>query len=325
MKRMLSVVCYLVVFATLLLSLTGCGTSIQDDWGTVILGKYLPTPQEGKLRSGANFDDIFMGGIENVKDAYYAGYKNACIEMGYTVESKESGNSYDAFNAEGYELSLSYYGGDIHITLKAPVKLAEIEWPQTGLGAKLPAPTSSLGKVTSDSSNSFIVTIGNTEMDDYNEYVKACEEKGFIEDYTKTEGRYEAKDTEGYRLVVRYAGCNRIEIMIQSPKEEDSATPPSTEGTEGNNDTSSAISQEFKEAMDSYEQFMDEYVAFMKKYKANPTDMSLLADYATYMSKYADLVESFEKWEAEEMNAAETAYYIDVQARVSKKLLEVAQ
>ena len=33
----------------------------------------------------------------------------------------------------------------------------------------------------------------------------------------------------------------------------------------------------------------------------------------------------FEKWENEEMNAAETAYYIDVQARVSKKLLEAAQ
>ena len=64
---------------------------------------------------------------------------------------------------------------------------------------------------------------------------------------------------------------------------------------------------------------------FIKKYKENPTDISLLSDYATYMSKYADFVEDFEKWETQEMNAVETAYYIDVQARVSKKLLEVAQ
>ena len=281
------------------------------------------------MRSGSNLDDIFMGGIENVKDAYFTEYKKACIEMGYNVESKDNGNTYDAFNAEGYKLSLSYYGGNIHVSLNAPLDLAEIEWPQTGLGAKLPTPTSSVGKITSDSSDSFVVTIGNTGMDGYNEYVKGCEGKGFTEGYTKVDGRYEAKDTEGYRLVVRYVGCDRIEIMIQTPKKEDSATPPetspSTEETKGNDDTSSMISKEFKEAMDSYEQFMDEYVAFMKKYKANPMDTSLLADYATYMNKYAEVVKDFERWEGEELNAVETAYYIDVQAKVSKKLLEVAQ
>lgn len=84
------------------------------------------------------------------------------------------------------------------------------------------------------------------------------------------------------------------------------------------------LDPDFKAAMNSYEKFMDEYVAFMKKYKSNPSDMSLLTEYADYMSKYADFVEDFEKWEDEEMNAAETAYYIDVQERVSKKLLEVA-
>ena len=69
---------------------------------------------------------------------------------------------------------------------------------------------------------------------------------------------------------------------------------------------------------------MDEYVAFMKKYAANPSDAGLLADYASYMSKYADMVEKFDKWESEDLTDAELAYYIDVQARVSKKLLEVA-
>lgn len=94
---------------------------------------------------------------------------------------------------------------------------------------------------------------------------------------------------------------------------------------ESKKDTSSdnIINPDFKAAMDSYEKFMDEYVAFMKNYTENPTDLGLLADYADFMSKYADFVEDFEKWEDEDMNAAETAYYIDVQARVSKKLLEI--
>ena len=83
---------------------------------------------------------------------------------------------------------------------------------------------------------------------------------------------------------------------------------------------------EFKNAMDSYEEFMNECCDFMEKYaKSDGTDVGLLADYADYMSKYADVVESFEAWDDEEMNAVETAYYLDVQTRISKRLLEVAE
>ncbi len=82
---------------------------------------------------------------------------------------------------------------------------------------------------------------------------------------------------------------------------------------------------DFKAAMDSYESFMNDYVDFMKKYNNNPSDPELLSEYADFMHKYSDFVEDFEKWEDEEMNNAEAAYYIDVQARVNKKLLEISQ
>lgn len=42
------------------------------------------------------------------------------------------------------------------------------------------------------------------------------------------------------------------------------------------------------------------------------------------MTDYAEMVKDFAKWEDEDLNTAETAYYIDVQTRVNKKLLEVA-
>ncbi len=83
--------------------------------------------------------------------------------------------------------------------------------------------------------------------------------------------------------------------------------------------------REFKEAMDSYEAFINEYVAFMTKYdESDGNDLSLLTDYASYMAKYADFAYKFEKWEDEDMNDAETNYYIQVQTRVNQKLLEVA-
>lgn len=87
---------------------------------------------------------------------------------------------------------------------------------------------------------------------------------------------------------------------------------------------SSEIDADFKAAMDSYEKFFNEYVAIMKKYKANPTDLSILADYATYISQYADMIQKMKEWESKDLNAAEAAYYVDVQARITKKLLEVA-
>ena len=86
------------------------------------------------------------------------------------------------------------------------------------------------------------------------------------------------------------------------------------------------ISPDFKAAMDSYEAFFDEYVTFMKKYaKSNGTDMNLLNDYTTYMSQYADTMTKFEALKDADMSTAEAAYYIEVQSRITKKLLEVAQ
>ncbi len=82
---------------------------------------------------------------------------------------------------------------------------------------------------------------------------------------------------------------------------------------------------EFKKAMDSYEEFMTEYCEFMKKYgESDGTDLGLVADYANYMSKYAEWVKDFEGWDDGEMNTEEAAYYLDIQNRISKKLIEVA-
>ena len=41
--------------------------------------------------------------------------------------------------------------------------------------------------------------------------------------------------------------------------------------------------------------------------------------------KAGPLGKYFEEWEDEDLNSDELAYYIDVQARVSKKLLEIGQ
>ena len=99
-------------------------------------------------------------------------------------------------------------------------------------------------------------------------------------------------------------------------------TEAATKATEKKDD--GLIGADFKQAMDDYEAFMDEYVEFMKKYsQSGGTDISMLGEYAEFMDKYTKCMESFEKWEDEELNAAELAYYLEVQTRVQKKLMSV--
>ena len=104
-----------------------------------------------------------------------------------------------------------------------------------------------------------------------------------------------------------------------------SSSSSSTNSNIDSSTNSTGISQEFKDAMDSYEAYMDEYVEFMKKYNANPTDPTLISQYSTMLQKYSEQVAAFDKWNSADMTTEETSYYIEVQARVSQKLLEVTQ
>lgn len=98
-------------------------------------------------------------------------------------------------------------------------------------------------------------------------------------------------------------------------EEEETTEPESPDETE--------VSADFKATMDSYEEFFDEYVDFMEKYKENPTDTTLLAESADMLTKEAKMLEEFESMDQSEMTTAEAAYYLEVMARINKKLASV--
>lgn len=83
---------------------------------------------------------------------------------------------------------------------------------------------------------------------------------------------------------------------------------------------------EFKESMDSYEAFFDEYIAFMKKYSENSNNaISMIGEYTKFMTKYTEAMEKMDAMEDEELNDVELSYYIEVTARINKKLLSIGQ
>lgn len=319
----------------------GKGKGEKIEWSKIELRDQLPEPPSNRGTLFENSDEEFWVSLDGVSDDQYNDYLDACVDKGFTVDADKSSYSYKAYNADGYSLDVSHIGDGLSITLKAPMNFGSITWPSSTVGNMLPAPKSTTGKFSYEHDDSFFVYVGETSKADYDQYVADCSANGFNIDYDKGDTYYRADNADGYHISLKYEGNNIMAVEIKASKNSDTGTSepattePSTETTAPSESSSTetkpndtelvdGMRKDFKDAMDSYEAFMDEYVAFMKKYSDNPSDVGLLADYTKYMSKYADMVEKFDKWESEDLNDAELAYYIDVQARVSKKLLDVA-
>lgn len=232
-------------------------------------------------------------------------------------------------------------------------KFSEFKWPDSEIAKLLPVPKSNIGKIEHESSSSFHIYVGKTTKEDFNTYVDSCKEKGFTSDYSSSDDSYSADNTDGYHLSLDYYEDSweykepHMSIGIWKRSEDNESDESSTDdissNTEATDDKSSnsettdnksdksnttktdKLSPEFKEAMDSYEEFMDEYIKFMKKYTANPTDASVLSDYETYMNKYKELNDQFNKMKNEDLSEDELVYYFKVQNRVLKKMAKMNQ
>lgn len=191
------------------------------DVSDIELIDYFPIPD--KLYGVIDIDRKDMLSIEiyDITKKEYKAYINKVIAAGYTIdlEYENWDDVYGAFNKEGYSIRILFSDYDedeitMDITLEAPEKMVQIEWPKNGLGSKLPKPKSNLGNISFNNSETFIVHIGEMTIDDYNDYVEECEDKGFTVDYSKYNKYYSAKHKDGYELTLRYLGASVIEIAL---------------------------------------------------------------------------------------------------------------
>lgn len=303
----------------------------------MVLGDILPEPPKERGIVHNNTSDKLWVDINNISDKQYADYVEDCKEWGFTIDEDAQSMYFNAYNDNGNKLNLSYNESEksMKIDVSAPMEFSEISWPKSVAGKMLPVPKSLMGNYSYEQEDGFSVYISNTTINDFNEYISDCFDYGFNLNYDKSEKYYSADNAEGWHVAVKYEGFNIMNISIDILDEDDSGAvtevssnpqASSNENSEKSENDSVDIDPDFKAAMDSYEEFIDEYVEFMKKYKeSDGKDVSLLTDYADYMREYTEFAEDFEKWENEELTTAETAYYIEVQARVSQKLLEVSE
>lgn len=106
--------------------------------------------------------------------------------------------------------------------------------------------------------------------------------------------------------------------------EMESEEEPAETADEASDADTGVLSPEFKETMDDYEAWFDHYCEVMKKYQDNPSDLELMSEMTDLLSEETEMLEQMENMDQSQMNSAELAYYIEVTARIEKKLLEVA-
>ena len=230
-------------------------------------------------------------------------------------------------------------------------RFAEMQWPDRGLGAMLPAPESSYGVIYNDKAQWFNGDVGNYTREQYGAYVASCEDAGFTVEYTKNNDAFWAWNEEGYYLHLGYdEDKSYMSFSLEAPKEEESGgSGGSNGGSEedvgaddgaatdapdqktnqdeeptGGASASGEVTPSFKEYMDSYEAFFDEYIAFMDKYEES-TDYApeMLDDFNTYMERYTDMTAKMNEVDTGALSPADLAYYNEVNARVYEKLYDL--
>ena len=192
----------------------------------------------------------------------------------------------------------------------------------------------------------------------YDSYVSGMKDSDNITDFMEGGADEETLNCGLHCMIYRYSftmsdvGCNTIMTMInntesnkvimtaitQSEQSEYDYTDAYTEMIDtcelisgsaesqesAESSDSGLLSPEFKKTMDDYEAWFDHYCEVMKKYQEDSSNLELLSEMTGLLSEETTMLEEMENMDQSEMNAAELAYYLEVTARIEKKLLEVA-
>ncbi len=335
----------LVVF-----SFTGCLSSKNDsssksssssssetyeklEWPTSGLATLLPKPSFKYGNVDSNIDSYFRATFSKASEKEYKNYVEECKNKGFTYDPYDSDTTYSAYTNEGYTLTLSYYDSDseIDLYLYAPEQYAEFSWPSSSLASLIPEAKSHLGYVYDNTEEKVSIEIAETTLEEMGEYMNECIEMGFNVDYYKTDDYFQANDANGNSLMITKGGFNEMYVEITKAEEKVEETPvPTSESTStdnnSNNDSvlSDVVTPSFKEMMDSYEAFFDEYIAFMEKYENSDDTSSMAIDYINIVSKELEWIDKIDAVDESTLTTADDLYYLEVTARVEKKLIDAS-
>lgn len=220
MKKIAALLFVIFVFICLL---TSCNPDAKEvDWNDIVLGSVLPKPQSNLINIIFNDDADLSVYVFEISQSQYSEYRQWCEqEKGFNIEIETIGDSFYAYNEEGYYLSLLLYESQekMQISLTAPVSMEAFELPDYVVTAGLPIPESKIGHFNWRNEDGFSLYVGETNKDNYMLYKDACVVAGFNIDPYEYNTVYSATNKEGYKVSLNYKGFNTFSLEFKVPND----------------------------------------------------------------------------------------------------------
>lgn len=195
-------------------------TSVKYSWPSAGISGEIPKPSSEYGKITLDYDDTFSMDVYKMTPDDFANYLAECENGGFTVDESKSASYFKAYNADGYSLDLSYSesDSDLYISLDAPKAVGTFAWPQSDLASLMPVPASTTGSISWDSSDGFMIYVGDTTKDEYKAYVDECISKGFSVDYQRGDDYFYADNADGDHACVSYEGYKTMSIRVSAPE-----------------------------------------------------------------------------------------------------------
>lgn len=198
----------LVLTMAMLFGLSSCGGNERLIWPETSLGERLPNPPVKNGEIVVETSSTLHARAVDATERHYQNFVKDCEDSGFTVDIKREDNSFSAYDEDGYFVEVWYTQSEetINITIKASIEddFSEIEWPKSEIAGSIPVPKSNIGIISWENEDGFVIYIGETSKEDYDEYVSQCYEAGFTIDYNKGDDYFRGINRVGYHLNVDY-------------------------------------------------------------------------------------------------------------------------
>ncbi len=102
--------------------------------------------------------------------------------------------------------------------LEEAEEFSEFQWPDSEIARLLPVPESNVGSISWEATYGFVIYVGETTRDQYDNYIELCKDKGFTFDYRKGDDYYYADNEDGYQLTLRYEEDSTMFVRIDEPE-----------------------------------------------------------------------------------------------------------
>lgn len=186
-------------------------------WDQIILLDKIPKTKSDIGKIIYNSDEKLELKVNDIAIKDFYNYIEDCKIKGYTIDIEKEEYSFKAYSADEFVLNLNYYQytKELRISLEKIEKLGNIEWSNSELAKLLPIPKFDKGKVISDTKKLYSINIAEMNLNQFNEYIEQCKEKGFKNEIKRTDKRFEAKDDQKNKLNIEYIGNNRVTIKLE--------------------------------------------------------------------------------------------------------------